>query len=174
MKDYSRRTYKEGEIIFSQNQRAGEAYLITSGKVRLEVDKNGEIKEIDTIGKGAMFGEMGVISDSNRMAAAVAVSDTNVLTCSRKEFHDRLSQLSKDRRDAVQFLILYAQELLPFELMENRPDGDKDIERDKIAYYLIKKADDVEDLDVFLKGLYKVLINYAERRIPPDFTPEEA
>ena len=174
MQNYTRRNYDNGDVIFSQNQRAGEAYLITSGTVRLEVNDNGKIKEIATIGKGSLFGEMGVISDSNRMASAIAQEDCEVLTCSRRELHERLSQLDKDRQDALNFLILYSQELLPFELMENRPDGDKDRERDKIAYYLVQNKAAADDLDVFLKSLYKVLIDYTERRLPPDFNPESA
>lgn len=172
MQDYTRRSYKNGDIIFSQNQRAAEAYLITAGRVRLEVNDGGQIKEIDTIGKGTLFGEMGVISDTNRMASAIAQEDCDVLTCSRKELQDRLSQLDKDQQDALNFLILYSQDLLPFELMENRPDGDKDKERDKIAYYLVQNKTAADDLDVFLKSLYQVLISYAERRLPPDYNPE--
>lgn len=169
---YSRRNYKDGEIIFSEGDRAGEAFLVDSGNVRIYKSENGRIREIDTIGRGKIFGEMGVISDMNRMASTNAVGETTVLCCERKEMLRRLDELDGGRREALRFLIAYCQELLPFELMDERPENKEMRERDEIAFSLIResgKPDALDGLDVFLSGLYKVLIGYAERRLPPDF-----
>lgn len=169
--EYSRRTFEDGEVIFSQNDRAGEAYLIQSGSVRIHHDQNGTSQEIDTIGKGTIFGEMGVISDMNRMASAISVGETLLLCCQRGELQRRLDDLDKDKRDALRFLIVYCQSLLPFEMMENRPDDEEATSRDKIAFYLIRdaiKPGELDGLDVFLGSLYETLIGYAKRRLPPN------
>ena len=172
--DYMRREFKSGEIIFSEGDRGAEAFLINRGKVQIYTDKDGAIQEIDVVGSGQVFGEMGIISDSNRMATASAVGDTVVTCCHRRELMRRVDKLNDDRRDAMRFLIVYCQEFLPFELMTDRPDNDETRHMDSMAFYLIresKKANELDDLDRFLKGLYKVLIGYAERRLPPNFKP---
>ena len=104
--DYVRQTYKNGEAIFKEGDRAGEAYLINSGEVRLHKFEDGEDHEIDLIGKGKIFGEMGVMSDMNRMASATAVGDVVVTTCHRRELVRRMDALNEDRRDALRFLIV--------------------------------------------------------------------
>ena len=169
---YSRRNFKDGEIIFSQGDRAGEAFLVHSGKVRIYKSENGRILEIDTIGRSQIFGEMGVISDMNRMASANAVGATTVLCCERREMLRRLDELEEDRREALRFLIVYCQELLPYELMDERPENDEMRQRDKIAFNLVRESNKpgvLDGLDPFLSALYKALIGYTERRLPPDF-----
>lgn len=177
MTDYSRRTYKAGDVIFSQNDRAGEAFMVESGSVRLHAVEGGDTRDIDTLGKGKIFGEMGVVSDMNRMATATAMEDTEVLCCHRREFLRKMDELDEDRRDALRFLIVYNQQLLPFELMDNRPDDEETAARDKIAYFLIRdavKPGELDDLDMFMKRLYQDLIEYAKRRLPPGFKPKDA
>ena len=170
--DYHRRKFKDGEIIFSEGDRAGEAFLVNSGQVRIHKTENGRILEIDIIGRGKIFGEMGVISDMNRMASANAVGETHVISCERNELLRRIDELHEDRRDALRFLIVYCQEFLPFELMDERPENDETQHRDEIAFNLVResnKPDALDGLDAFLTSLYKVLIGYTERRLPPDF-----
>ena len=170
--DYHRRKFKDGEIIFSEGDRAGEAYLVSSGQVRIHKTEKGRILEIDVIGQGKIFGEMGVISDMNRMASANAVGETHVIACERMELLRRVDELDEDRRDALRFLIVYCQEFLPFELMDERPENDETRHRDKIAFDLVRESNKpgaLDGLDVFLTGLYEVLIGYTERRLPPDF-----
>jgi len=170
--EYDRRTFKAGEPIFSEGDRAGEAFLVHSGNVRLHKSEDGNAREIDTVGRGKIFGEMGVISDMNRMASATAVGETVLICCHRREMLRRVDELDGDRRDALRFLIVYCQELLPFELMDDRPDDEETRHRDKIAFFLVRDASkpgELDGLDTFLSGLYKVLIGYAERRLPPGF-----
>ncbi|MGB0670751.1 MAG: cyclic nucleotide-binding domain-containing protein [Rhodospirillales bacterium] len=174
MADYGRRDFNDGDIIFAEGDRAAEAYLIQSGRVRLLTEESGIVREIDTIGKGRIFGEMAVISDMNRMATAQAMGDTVLVACHRREMQRRIDELDDKRRDALRFLILYCQDFLPFELMDARPQDDETERRDGIAYWLIHYANrpgELDGLDTFLSGLYKVLIGYAERRLPPGFHP---
>ncbi|MGB0684065.1 MAG: Crp/Fnr family transcriptional regulator [Magnetovibrionaceae bacterium] len=172
---YDKRSYSAGTRIFSRGDRAAEAYLIDAGQVRLFTLQGGEEKQIDVIGKGAIFGEMGVISDMNRMASAEAVSDVTLISCHRQELHSKLDVLDEKMRDAMRFLITYCQDFLPHELMDNRPDTPEIHRRDALAYWLVEYADrpgELDGLDVFLTGLYRVLVSYAARRLPPGFKPE--
>lgn len=59
--------------------------------------------------------------------------------------------------------------------MPNRPKNPETVKRDTIAYHLVKsskKPGELDRLDVFLRGLYRVLVGYTERRLPPGFDPE--
>ena len=170
--DYRHENFKDGESIFSQGDRAGEAYLVNSGQVRIHSFENGSIREIDVIGQGKIFGEMGVITDMNRMASADAVGETVVISCERKELLRRVDKLDGDRREALHFFIVYCQEFLPYELMEERPENDETQHRDEIAFNLIRESNHpgaLAGLDTFMTGLYKVLIGYTKRRLPPNF-----
>ena len=74
--------------------------------------------------------------------------------------------------DRAKFLITYCQEYLPFELMENRPQTQETQDMDEAAYHFIAKASQpgaLDEFEPFLKGLYKVLIGYAKRRLPADY-----
>jgi len=115
---------------------------------------------------------MGVISDMKRMASATAVGETVLTCCYKREMLRRIDGLEKDTCDAMRFLIVYCQEFLPYELMESRPDDSDTLHKDRLAFYLIAKSKEpavTKHLDPFLKRLYEVLINYAKRRIPPNF-----
>ncbi|MBT3766172.1 MAG: cyclic nucleotide-binding domain-containing protein [Rhodospirillaceae bacterium] len=168
---YKQRTFTDGEKIFSEGDRAGEAYLIRTGEIRIEKSVKGANKEIDIVGPGKIFGEMGVISDMNRMASAYAVGETDVICCHRIEMLKRIEDLDDFRREALQFLISYCQSFLPFEMMESRPDDADTRRMDSFALNLVREFNNqkgLTELDVFLNGLYKVLINYTERRLPPN------
>ncbi len=172
---YSRRNFNDGDTIFSQGDRAGEAFVVQSGSVRLDILEGSQTREIDTISKGTIFGEMGVLSDMNRMASATAVGETKVLCCQRRELQRQLDELDEDKRDALRFLIVYSQNLLPFEMMENRPDDKEAKNRDKIAFHLVRDANipgELSSLDTFMISFYRVLVSYAERRLPPYFAAE--
>ena len=170
--NYFRVILEDTQQVFWDGDRAGVAYLIEEGSIRLHKDVNGTDVEIDTIGPGQIFGELGVISDSNRMATATAVGKTVLTGCHRREIMERVDTLDDEWRDALRFLITYCQDFLPFELMDKRPETSKTKEMDQTAHRFILKASAPDALDVlepFLQGLYRVLISYAKRRLPPNF-----
>ena len=170
--NYFRVKLEDGQKIFWDGDRAGIAYLIEEGNIRLHKDQDGKDIEIDVIGPGKIFGELGVISDSNRMASATAIGKTVLTGCHRREIMERVDTLNQEWRDCMRFLISYCQDYLPFELMENRPDTSETQEMDRTAHQFIIKASQsksLEELEPFLQGLYKVLIGYTKRRLPPTF-----
>jgi len=74
-----RRHLPEGELIFSQGQKADNAYILASGKV--SIFKIVEEKKIHlaTLRPGALFGEMGVIDGAGRMASALTLAPSNLV-----------------------------------------------------------------------------------------------
>ena len=169
--NYNRLIFKNGETIFSEGDAASEAYLIKDGKVRLTTFDGTYEVELDTIGPGSIFGEMGVFSDEKRMASAKAVGDLEAISCSRAEFQKRLETFSAEQRDIIQVLTRYCQDFLPFELMEARPsDADTKI-RDHDIFKIVSTYQDQfksDGMDKMMFGIVKVLIGYAKKRLPPE------
>lgn len=168
--NYSRRSYISGQLIFDQDARANEAFLITKGEVRLEARVDGKVKELATIGVGKTFGELGPITGAERMARAVAVGETDVITCNYREFQQRVDDLAPAQREAIHFLISYCQDLLPYDLHEDRPNTRADHDRDDEAANLLRPHSIVElskGLDNFMTCIFKGIVGYAKRRLPP-------
>ena len=167
---YSQRVYGDGDVIFGDGSRGGEAYLIKSGQVRLWKNEAGKPVTIALIGKGKIFGEMAVISDMPRMASASAVGEVTCVSIDRPELHRRLDELKDHQKAALNFLIYYCGDFLPYELHDKRPTDAETRKRDDVARNLIAKKDDApitKDLDPILSGLYQALVGYAQRRVPP-------
>ena len=70
--------YANGDIIVSEGIVSNNAYIIFEGKVNVtkKVDKKSIL--INTLGKGEVFGEMGMISQSVRSASVVAVGNVTI------------------------------------------------------------------------------------------------
>jgi CRP-like cAMP-binding protein len=80
------RTFKPGEIIFSEFEPGDTFYLIQSGRVHL-VKVIGEIeKTLDIIGPSDMFGEMAILENSPRSATAIALDRVTVLEFTAQNF----------------------------------------------------------------------------------------
>jgi CRP-like cAMP-binding protein len=80
------RTFKPGEIIFSEFEPGDTFYLIQSGRVHL-VKIIGEIeKTLDFIGPPDMFGEMAILENSPRSATAIALDEVKVLEFNAQNF----------------------------------------------------------------------------------------
>lgn len=74
-----RRHLPEGDLIFSQGQQADNAYLLASGKVSIFKMIEEKKVHLATLRPGALFGEMGVIDGSPRMASALTLAPSNLV-----------------------------------------------------------------------------------------------
>ncbi len=80
------RTFRAGEIIFSEFEPGDNFYFIQSGRVQL-VKLIGEIERtLDILQPSEMFGEMAILENSPRSATAIALDDVTVLEFNSQNF----------------------------------------------------------------------------------------
>jgi CRP-like cAMP-binding protein len=77
------RRFPEGARIIEQGSRGDAFYVICEGRVRIVRQAGAEQKELATLGEGAFFGEMALLSGAPRSASVVSASEeTQVLEIS--------------------------------------------------------------------------------------------
>ena len=80
------KTFKAGEMIFSEFEPGDNFYLIQAGRVQL-VKVIGEIeKTLDILQPSEMFGEMAILEKSPRSATAIAMDNVTVLEFNSQNF----------------------------------------------------------------------------------------
>ncbi len=86
-----RQSFEAGDLIFQEGERSDAAYLIVSGTVEV-VRGQGKSASmaLAVLGKGAYFGEMGVIDDHPRSATAVAKEPVVCMSIDKDEFMNML------------------------------------------------------------------------------------
>lgn len=84
------RHFDPGEIVIEEGTMGTSAFIILSGTAEV-IKKSGE-KEITmaTLGKGQVFGEMGLIEDRPRSASVRALSNLKVTLIDREKFNELL------------------------------------------------------------------------------------
>jgi len=89
-------TCNAGEIIFKENDKSSELYLIQDGlvEITLSVPEPGTEKSIVTLGKGQIFGEIALVDEGPRSASARCVADGTRLWVARRA--DLISLCEKD------------------------------------------------------------------------------
>ena len=97
--------YANGDIIVSEGIVSNNAYVILEGKVNVtkKVDKKSIL--INSLSKGEVFGEMGMISQSARSASVVAVGNVTIGVIDREQFEATVSQLPEDIQAIVNALV---------------------------------------------------------------------
>ena len=82
MNDSDYQTYQPGDVIFSQGQTGDLMYLVKEGEVEIRLGE----KVLDTIGPEGFFGEMALIDEAPRSAAAVAKTACKLSPVNQKRF----------------------------------------------------------------------------------------
>ena len=97
--------YANGDIIVSEGIVSNNAYIILEGKVNVtkKVDKKSIL--INSLSKGEVFGEMGMISQSTRSASVLAVGNVTIGVIDREQFEATVSQLPEDIQAIVKALV---------------------------------------------------------------------
>ncbi|HIJ87715.1 MAG TPA: cyclic nucleotide-binding domain-containing protein [Desulfuromonadales bacterium] len=86
------KTYKQGEILFTEGEAGDAMFVVLSGTV--EVVKgtgDGEVR-LAEFGSGEIFGEMAMFGRNKRSATVRAVGETRVITIDRKMFMEKIHQ----------------------------------------------------------------------------------
>ncbi|MCL2599656.1 MAG: Crp/Fnr family transcriptional regulator [Treponema sp.] len=80
------RSFKAGEIIFSEYEPGNTFYLIQSGYVKLTKNAGQHERTLDILSQSEIFGEMAILDDSSRTASAIAMNDVTVLEFTGRNF----------------------------------------------------------------------------------------
>ena len=81
-KKVSTRSFKAGETIFREGDPADELYVIQEGRVGVQTGN----RLLDTLDSKTIFGEMALVDNSPRSAAAVAITDVKLVPVSERQF----------------------------------------------------------------------------------------
>ncbi|MDR2659198.1 MAG: Crp/Fnr family transcriptional regulator [Spirochaetaceae bacterium] len=80
------RFYEEGSLIFAEGEFGRELYIITKGLVKITKILNGNEIIIAVLKQGDIFGEMAIIENKPRSAAAVALEDVTLMVVLKENF----------------------------------------------------------------------------------------
>jgi len=94
----TREAYRDGDIIFNQNEDDGRAYYILSGHAYLS--RNYEDKEvvIRTCGENVFLGAFTLTGKVKRLFSLTSSTDTYCLVLTRDDFQDIVSQFQDSRQ----------------------------------------------------------------------------
>ena len=80
--------FKAGDVIFREGDAATELFVIKSGQVRVQIGN----RTVTELGADSIFGEMALIDNEPRSATVVAITDTELVPVSEKQFLFLVSQ----------------------------------------------------------------------------------
>ncbi|MGZ6125474.1 MAG: cyclic nucleotide-binding domain-containing protein, partial [Myxococcales bacterium] len=87
--------YGPGQAIVRQGESGETLYLVARGEVSVRVQIEGGEREVARLGRGALFGEMSVLTGEPRTATVVALGDASLLSVDRDAF-DRILSAEPD------------------------------------------------------------------------------
>jgi CRP-like cAMP-binding protein len=80
------RTYQTDEVIFAEKSKGKELYIVTKGKVRIELGIKGktDCATVHRLGEGEVFGELVLVGEGRRSATARCETDCEVLSIAQE------------------------------------------------------------------------------------------
>jgi CRP/FNR family transcriptional regulator/CRP/FNR family cyclic AMP-dependent transcriptional regulator len=85
--------FSTGSILFRENDRSRDMYLIHSGKVKVYRTDKGQRVELCELGKGGIVGEMSLLDGRARSATVEVVEETEASVISVDEFDKKSHQI---------------------------------------------------------------------------------
>jgi len=95
------RHFESGEKVFLEDETGKEMYLVRSGRV--DVITYGTV--LENVRAGGLFGEMALVDDGPRSAAAIAAEPTEVIAIDKPTF---LALIREDPEFALRVMRLFA------------------------------------------------------------------
>src|SRR3989441_4882602 len=110
------KSFPRGQAIIRQGEMGNEMYVLINGTADVSMNANGQARLLNKLGRGAVFGEMGLIRHHERTADVIATEDVEVLTVNERfltrikrrypriatEIFFNISKILSDRLEASQ------------------------------------------------------------------------
>ncbi len=90
--DLEKRSFKPGQIIFSEGDPGEEAFMVESGKVEIAKQHGNAELVLTSVDPGEMIGEMALVDPAPRSATARAMRATTVVVIPKRVFERLLKQ----------------------------------------------------------------------------------
>lgn len=84
------RQYLKGEFIFQEGQPSEHFYILQKGEVEVSIKRHEKRFVVNSLGPGAFFGEMGLLSNEPRSASCKAITFVEVIQVSNDDFQKLL------------------------------------------------------------------------------------
>jgi CRP-like cAMP-binding protein len=84
------RQFLKGEVIFQEGQPSEHFYILQKGEVEVSIKRHEKRFVVNTLGPGAFFGEMGLLSNEPRSASCKAITFVEVIQVSNSDFQKLL------------------------------------------------------------------------------------
>ncbi|NVJ92490.1 MAG: cyclic nucleotide-binding domain-containing protein [Methylocystaceae bacterium] len=100
-----RKVVYAGDKVFKEGEPGDRAYIIERGMVEIFKMIDGKEVVLGTINKGGIFGEMALIDNSPRMAAARAVQQTTLVVITRDVFESKIAKADPFVRGLINIFV---------------------------------------------------------------------
>lgn len=98
--------FEAGRVIFQEGEPGDTMYIIQKGRVKITKKVDEVDKILMVLGKGDFFGEMALISQTPRSAAATAIDNCETLAFNRNGFISMISKNSNIAMNIIEKLCL--------------------------------------------------------------------
>ena len=102
--NFETKSFSAGTNLFLEGDKGDSVYIVTSGRVKIWRNNNGQEQVFGYIDKDGIFGEMALINDKPRIANASAEGDVTCQVVSRAEFQQKLDSMNTFVRTLVKIL----------------------------------------------------------------------
>jgi CRP/FNR family cyclic AMP-dependent transcriptional regulator len=164
--------YSTGELIFREGDPGTFACLVRTGLVELYHPRDGKNLPIATVKPGQLFGELALFDGGPRMAAARALTEVEVHRIDREKFVAELDALDEPTRLAMNELLQFVRETVPFSPGDGAPAARAAADRIAELRHFMRGVEFGRALthgtNEFSRTLGELLVYYASRRIPPE------
>jgi eukaryotic-like serine/threonine-protein kinase len=91
--DFPRKNFAVGEAIVREGEQGNAAYIIVAGRCDIQKETPNGTETLQTIGPGAVFGEMTILTEGPRTATVVATEPTTVLVVTSAVLEQEMAAL---------------------------------------------------------------------------------
>ncbi|WP_417820954.1 cyclic nucleotide-binding domain-containing protein [Terasakiella sp.] len=100
-----RKVFYAGDRIFKEGDPGDRAYIVERGMIEIYKMVDGREVVLGTVNKGGIFGEMALIDNAPRMAAARSVQQTTLVIVTRDTFESKLAKADPFMRGLINIFV---------------------------------------------------------------------